>query len=208
MFNQIPVRLSSKFLLINWLRFLAQSSISLAQAVICMWFLWFGIIFQYYKITVFPVFVWLTKFSGISDLNMGLTPLTNRVYTSGVDLIYLNSQINVNKDWFNCTWSAVPAPLTTDFKRESHLKKNDVTLIQNRFLICLVCRHGGTTSSSGTLQPFLDGLTTGEPRECYFFIESPLNEEIEFSCSSLNLTSPGSYLRVKINHSFPIFPSN
>jgi hypothetical protein len=54
---------------------------------------------------------------------MGLTPLTNRVYTSGVDLIYLNSQIDVNKDWFNCTWSAIPAPSTTDFKRESQLKK-------------------------------------------------------------------------------------
>ncbi|XP_046462711.1 uncharacterized protein LOC124208895 [Daphnia pulex] len=114
-------------------------------------------------------------FSGISDLNMALTPLANRVYTSGVDLIHLNSQIDVNKDWFNCTWSAVPALSTTDFK---------------------LCRHGGTTSSTGTLQPFLDGLTTGEPRECYFFIELPLDEQIEFSCSSMNLSSPGSYLRV------------
>ncbi|EFX67217.1 hypothetical protein DAPPUDRAFT_261967, partial [Daphnia pulex] len=113
-------------------------------------------------------------FSEISDLNMALTPLANRVYTSGVDLIYLNSRIDVSKDWFNCTWKAVPAPSTTDFK---------------------LCRHGGTTSTSGSLQPFLDGLTTGEPRECYFFIELPLNEQIEFSCSSINLTSPGSYLR-------------
>ncbi|EFX67157.1 hypothetical protein DAPPUDRAFT_261977 [Daphnia pulex] len=114
-------------------------------------------------------------FSGISDLNMALTPLANRVYTSGVDLIYLNSKVDLSKDWFNCTWKTVPAPSTTDFK---------------------LCRHGGTTSSSGTLQPFLDGLTTGEPRECYFFMELPLDEQIEFSCSSVNLTSPGSYLRV------------
>ncbi|EFX73296.1 hypothetical protein DAPPUDRAFT_109985 [Daphnia pulex] len=114
-------------------------------------------------------------FSGISDLNMALSPLANRVYTSGVDLIYLNSQIDVSKDWFNCSWKAVPAPSTPDFK---------------------LCRHGGTTSSSGTLQPFLDGLTTGEPRECYFFIDVPLNEEIEILCSSINLSSPGSYLRV------------
>jgi hypothetical protein len=54
---------------------------------------------------------------------MALTPLANRVYTSGVDLIYLNSKIDVSKDWFNCTWKAVPAPSTTDFKRESHFKK-------------------------------------------------------------------------------------
>jgi hypothetical protein len=67
---------------------------------------------------------------------MGLTPLTNRVYTSGVDLIYLNSQIDVNKDWFNCTWSAVPAPSTTDFKRESQLKKKMVfTLILKSIFI-------------------------------------------------------------------------
>ncbi|EFX67209.1 hypothetical protein DAPPUDRAFT_331313 [Daphnia pulex] len=71
--------------------------------------------------------------SEISDLNMALTPLANRVYTSGVDLIYLNSQIDVSKDWFNCTWAAVPAPSTTDFK---------------------LCRHGGTTLSSGSLKPF------------------------------------------------------
>ncbi|EFX67172.1 hypothetical protein DAPPUDRAFT_331309 [Daphnia pulex] len=115
------------------------------------------------------------QFSGISDLNMALTPLANRVYTSGSDLIYLNSKVDLSKDWFNCTWKTVPAPSTTDFK---------------------LCRHGGTTSSSGTLQPFLDGLPTGEPRECYFFIELPLDEQIEFSCSSINLKSPGSYLRV------------
>ncbi len=65
----------------------------------------------------------MTKFSGISDLSMALTPLANRVYTSGVDLIYLNSQIDVNKDWFNCTWKAIPVPSTTDFKRESQFKK-------------------------------------------------------------------------------------
>jgi hypothetical protein len=56
---------------------------------------------------------------------MALTPLANRVYTSGVDLIYLKSQIDVNKDWFNCTWSAIPAPSTTDFKRESQFKKKN-----------------------------------------------------------------------------------
>ncbi|EFX73252.1 hypothetical protein DAPPUDRAFT_253535 [Daphnia pulex] len=115
------------------------------------------------------------QFSGISDLNMALTPLANRVYTSGVDLIYLNSQIDVSKDWFNCSWSAIPTPSTTDFK---------------------LCRHGGTTSSNGTLQPLLEDLKTGEPRECFFFIELPLNQQIQISCSSINLRSPGSYLRV------------
>jgi hypothetical protein len=54
---------------------------------------------------------------------MALTPLANRVYTSGVDLIYLNSQIDVSKDLFNCTWKAIPVPSTTDFKRESQFKK-------------------------------------------------------------------------------------
>lgn len=54
---------------------------------------------------------------------MAVTPLANRVYTSGVDLIYLNSQIDVSKDWFNCTWSVVPIPSTADFKRESQFFK-------------------------------------------------------------------------------------
>jgi hypothetical protein len=138
-------------------------------------------------------------------------PVANRIYTSGVSVLHLNSLIHNNHDFFECKWSSIRAPSTTDFKREFYLIKlvsrvcqleilqiRNTTLLQ---LLILVCRHGRTTSSSGSIQPFIDQLKTGELRECNFIIVVPSDQQILFSCSVLNMTSSGSYLQVKTKFS-------
>jgi hypothetical protein len=62
-------------------------------------------------------------------------------------------------------------------------------------LIFLVCLHGGTTSSTGTIRPLIDGEVE-EPRECYFEINVPDNQLVQISCSVISLISRGSYLQV------------
>jgi hypothetical protein len=57
-----------------------------------------------------------------------------------------------------------------------------------------VCRHQRATMPNGTITPL--GMTLGEPkRECDFTIKADFDQKIQFSCSTLRLSS-GSYLNV------------
>jgi hypothetical protein len=57
-----------------------------------------------------------------------------------------------------------------------------------------VCRHQRATTPNGTITPL--GMTLGESeRECEFNIKSNFHQQIQFSCSTLRL-STGSYLNV------------
>jgi hypothetical protein len=57
-----------------------------------------------------------------------------------------------------------------------------------------VCRHRRATMPNGTITPL--GMTLGEPkRECDFTIKANLDQQIQFYCSAVRLSS-GSYLNV------------
>jgi hypothetical protein len=63
-----------------------------------------------------------------------------------------------------------------------------------------VCLHGMASTANGTIQP-MTGLTD-EPKTCRFYITAPSNNQIQISCSVVNLQAPGiynSYLSVRID---------
>ncbi|XP_046651229.1 uncharacterized protein LOC124342305 isoform X2 [Daphnia pulicaria] len=109
-------------------------------------------------------------------------PIFNRIYTSASN--YLSVAAKVGKeDWFQCQWTSWNRPTSaTDFK---------------------FCQQGTTKEVNGTICP-LDNLINGQiPKKCSFHIFS-LNydygnytdQRAQFSCSHVNLTSAGSYLKV------------
>ena len=56
------------------------------------------------------------------------------------------------------------------------------------------------STANGTIQP-MTGLTD-EPKTCRFYITAPSNNQIQISCSVVNLQAPGmynNYLSVRID---------
>ncbi|XP_046640603.1 uncharacterized protein LOC124326050 [Daphnia pulicaria] len=99
--------------------------------------------------------------------------LLNRVYYSS----YLNQielQSGINKgNWIDCKWTTTPVEITLNSK---------------------LCRHQRATTPNGTITPL--GMTLGEPkRECDFTIKANLDQQIQFYCSAVRLSS-GSYLNL------------
>lgn len=68
----------------------------------------------------------------------------------------------------------------------------------NQRILCLhflvlytVCRDGRATAAAGTITPTGDGVAG-----CNFVIEAPPDQQIEFTCTTINLTSFTSQLQV------------
>ncbi|XP_046640904.1 uncharacterized protein LOC124326233 [Daphnia pulicaria] len=104
-------------------------------------------------------------------------PVLNRVYYSSYSPYYLNRiqlQSGINEeDWIDCNWTTIPEEITPNSK---------------------LCRHQRATMPNGTITPL--EMTLGEPkRECEFNIKANLDQQIQFSCSTLLLSS-GSYLNL------------
>ncbi|KZS19920.1 Uncharacterized protein APZ42_013525, partial [Daphnia magna] len=95
-------------------------------------------------------------------------PVLNRVYTSKTYYLDVYSRLR-KPDWFSCRWAMIPAPSSTmtDYK---------------------FCRHGMATTANGTIR-LIDGMTAGEWRYCFFYIVAPVDHQIQFSCSAVQLTT-------------------
>ena len=64
------------------------------------------------------------------------------------------------------------------------------------FHFFLVCYQEESTTANGTLQPL---SSRDSPRSCSFYINGPIDQQIQFSCSAINLTSFDSYFAVIIS---------
>ncbi|EFX82426.1 hypothetical protein DAPPUDRAFT_316720 [Daphnia pulex] len=120
-------------------------------------------------------YLWI---SGIIGTAYPPDAILNRVYYSNpYDSYYINrielpSGINQG-DRIDCKWTTIPVEITPNSK---------------------LCRHRYATMPNGTITPL--GMTLGEPnRECEFNIKANLDQQIQFSCSTLRLSS-GSYLNL------------
>lgn len=117
----------------------------------------------------------------------------NRVYYSSGNSLSLYAELNSLNDWFNCSWSMVPKPITTNFKRNHKLYIQYFDMFSTvvrlfRFLF-LVCRDHGATSANGTIQPLVENSDVGEERRfCLFFIQALPFQQIKFSCSFLDFS--------------------
>ncbi|EFX82162.1 hypothetical protein DAPPUDRAFT_241300 [Daphnia pulex] len=103
--------------------------------------------------------------------------LLNRIYYSYSDTsdVVIDSTLDAS-DSITCKWTTKPREITTAFQ---------------------LCRHGETTAANGTIQPFV-GLVKGEPsRSCSFLIIASPNQQIQISCSIVNLTSPSAFLMIE-----------
>ncbi|KAI9563409.1 hypothetical protein GHT06_010872 [Daphnia sinensis] len=97
-----------------------------------------------------------------------IPPILNRVYSSKTYYVDVYSRLR-KPDWFSCRWTTIPAPPSTmtDYK---------------------FCRHGMATTTNGTLR-LIDGMAAEEWRFCFFYILAPVDHQIQFSCSAVQLTA-------------------
>lgn len=91
----------------------------------------------------------------------------------------------------------MPKEITTQSKCDLHFRKKTDNLTDNVCVsIFAVCRHAGATAANGTITPTA-GDTRG-PKICVFYIKAPPNQQIQISCSAINLTNSARYLRVSL----------
>ncbi|XP_046460395.1 uncharacterized protein LOC124207133 isoform X2 [Daphnia pulex] len=99
--------------------------------------------------------------------------VANQTYLSTPDNnVVLTSKLG-NADWINCNWTTARRETKTQFK---------------------LCRDGVATGAAGTITPTGDDIRPWGG--CTFVIESSPDQRIEFTCTAINLTSPGSYLEI------------
>ncbi|XP_046633567.1 uncharacterized protein LOC124312981 isoform X4 [Daphnia pulicaria] len=105
-------------------------------------------------------------FDGTLDLQSFRRIVPNRLYTSYSNAMTVTYRVVNAADTFNCNWTTILAPTTTtDFKW---------------------CRDGETTAANGsikTLREPVGNSNVNEERECFFFINSSPNRQVQSSCS-------------------------
>ncbi|XP_046448174.1 cell wall protein DAN4-like [Daphnia pulex] len=87
-------------------------------------------------------------------------PSLNNVYTSISNRMDVISTLSKG-DSFQCNWTTVTIPPTTDFK---------------------LCRDGKATVAPGTITLFSNTTVGGYPSICRFTIIAPFNKRVKFSC--------------------------
>nr|CAH0108752.1 unnamed protein product [Daphnia galeata] len=112
------------------------------------------------------------RISGVTESMIAAVPYVDRVYTSISNRIDMISALS-NADSFQCNWTTITMPPTTDFK---------------------LCRDGEATLANGTIQHFSNVTVRGDPSRCYFNIIAPSNKRVQISCplitTSSNTTQP------------------
>ncbi|XP_046633475.1 uncharacterized protein LOC124312933 isoform X3 [Daphnia pulicaria] len=99
--------------------------------------------------------------------------VANQTYFSTADnVVFLTSKLG-SADWINCNWTTARRENKTQFK---------------------LCLDGLATAAAGTITPTGDDIRPWG--RCTFVIEAPPDQQIEFTCTAINLTSFTSQLQI------------
>nr|CAH0105972.1 unnamed protein product [Daphnia galeata] len=115
---------------------------------------------------------YLTLVNIIDDDVVKLFP--SRIYTLKLNEMSVSASYR-SSDRFECKWTTVPSspPATSEFK---------------------LCRHWQTTLTSGIIRP-LD-RDSGPSRSCSFWLQAPIDHQIQMVCSLVDLTITSSSLKI------------
>lgn len=136
--------------------------------------------------------------TGVAEYALNLNE--NKTYTSIRNRIYLQSTLLSPTDWFQCNWTAITIPPTTDFKRKFiHIAKQKANTTI-RFYLLLVCRDGEATVNNGTIQPLSNNvLVEDNPNSCRFTIIAPSNKRVQLFCPVINNSANDSQVSIVVS---------